>query len=46
MATDPSGTKGDCDDEANLMNGLRLILYTLLLSATVWAQGYRLGQIS
>ena len=24
------------------MNGLRLILYTLLLSATVWAQGYRL----
>ncbi len=24
------------------MNGLSLILYTLLLSATVWAQGYRL----
>ena len=26
------------------MNGLRLILCILLLSATVWAQGYRLGQ--
>ena len=26
------------------MNGLRLILYTLLLSATAWAQGYRLEQ--
>ena len=24
------------------MNGLRLILYALLLSATAWAQGYRL----
>ena len=26
------------------MNGLRLILYALLLSATAWAQGYRLEQ--